>query len=88
MYPTYPYPPHKLMLKIHILLDFSWDELRIVFCSLRSLIDQKREGLIRNVPIVALDMAFSPTPLLCDLTCGCLRVMWKILSGEADKYFQ
>jgi hypothetical protein len=76
------------MFKIHILLDFSWDELRLVFCSLRSLVGNEGEELIRNMPIVALDMALSPTHVSWDLTRGSLHVMRSILSGEVDKYFK
>jgi hypothetical protein len=82
------YPRETLIYQIQILLDFSWDELRMVFCSIRSLIGHGGEGLIRNMPVVALDMAASPAPLLLDLTCSSLRVMRKILSGEADKAFE
>jgi hypothetical protein len=90
---TYPefhpaYPPEALIFKIHALLNFSWDELRMAFCSLRSLIGHEGGGLIRNMPIVAFDMALSPAALLWDLTCGCLCVMRRILSGEVDKAFR
>jgi hypothetical protein len=77
-----------LILKIHTLMDFSWDELRMAFCSLRSLMLHEGEELIRIMPIVALDMALSRAPFLWDLTCGCLRVMQRILSGEVDRYFE
>jgi hypothetical protein len=77
-----------LIHKTHILLDFSWDELRVAFRSLRLLIGHEGDGLIRIMPKVAFDMAFSREALLSDLTCGCLRVMRRILSGEVDKAFQ
>jgi hypothetical protein len=95
--------PLKLhILEIHTLLDFSWDKLRMAFCSLRSFSwDEMRmvfcserslkdvgDGFIRNMPIVALDMALSPVPILWDLTRGCLRVMRRILSSEVDKAFE
>ncbi|KAJ7918032.1 hypothetical protein B0H13DRAFT_308633, partial [Mycena leptocephala] len=89
-YPAYHpyYHPEALILKIHALLNFSWDELRMAFCSLRSLIGYGEEGLIRNMPIVAFDMVISPAHLLWDLACSCLRVMRRILSGEMDKIFE
>jgi hypothetical protein len=77
-----------LIYKIHILLDFSWDELRLAFCSLRSLIGHEGEGLIRNMPIVALDVTLSRAHLLWDLSCGGLHLMRRILSGEVDKDFE
>jgi hypothetical protein len=77
-----------LIFKVHAVLDFSWDELRMAFCSLRSLILHEGEGLIRIMPIVALDMTLSPVPFLWDLTCGYLRVMRRILSGEVDRDFE
>jgi hypothetical protein len=77
-----------LIFKIHTLLNFSWDELRMAFCSLRSLILHEGEELIRIMPIVALDMVISPAHLLWDLTCGGLGVMRRILSGEVDKAFE
>jgi hypothetical protein len=81
------YPLYQPMFKIHIML-YSWDELRRTFCSLRSLIGHEGEGLIRNLPIAALDMALSPAHLLLDLACGCRRVMRRMLSGEVDQYFR
>jgi hypothetical protein len=90
---TYPtthpyYAPEVLIFKIHALLNFSWDELRMAFCSLRSLIGHEGGGLISNMPIVALDMVISPAHLLWDLTCSGLCVMRRILSGEVDKAFE
>jgi hypothetical protein len=89
-YPAYHlyYPSQTLISKIHVLLDFSWDELRMAFCSLRSLILHEGEELIRIMPIVALDMVISPAHLLWDLTCGGLCVVRRILSGEVDKHFE
>jgi hypothetical protein len=74
--------------KIHTLLDFSWDELRMAICSLRSLIFPEGEGLIRIMPTVAWYMALSPATLLWDLTRGGLCVMRRILSSEVVKAFE
>jgi hypothetical protein len=89
-YPAYhPYHPWEaLIFKIHAFLDFSWDELRMGFRSLRSLIGHEGNEFIRNMPIFASEMALSPVHLLWDLTCGSLRVMRRILSGELDKHFE
>jgi hypothetical protein len=89
-YPVYyPYHPSEAFIfKIHTLLNFSWDELRMAFCSLRSLIGNEGGGLIRKMPIVALDMVISPAHLLWDLTCGGLCVMRRTLSSEVDKHFE
>jgi hypothetical protein len=81
-------PLEILIFQIHTLLDFSWDELRMAFCFLRSLIGHEGDGFIRNMPKVAFDMALSPSHLLWDLTCGGLCVMRRILSGEVDKAFE
>jgi hypothetical protein len=77
-----------LIFNIHIQLDFSWDELRMAFCSLRSLVGDEGEGIIRSMPIVALDMTLSPAHLLWDLTCGGLHLMRRILSGKVGKCFE
>jgi hypothetical protein len=77
-----------LLLKIHFLLDFSWDELRIAICSLRSLICDEGKDLMRKLLIVALDPTFFPVPfdsLMWDLAHGSLRVMQRILRGELLK---
>jgi hypothetical protein len=89
-YPVYHpyYPPEAVIFRVYALLNFSWDELRMAFCSLRSLIGHEGDGFIRNIPIVALDMALSPASLLWDLTRGWLRLMWRILSGKVDKAFE
>jgi hypothetical protein len=77
-----------LIFKIHALLNFSWDELRVAFRSLRSLIGHEGDGLIRIMPKVALEMSLSPVHLLWDLTRCCLRVMRRIISSEVDKVFE
>jgi hypothetical protein len=90
---TYPlhhvdYSTQLLIFKIHALLDFSWDELRVAFCSLRSLIGHERVRFIRKMPTVAFDMTLSPADLFWDLTNGYLHVLRRIISGEVDKGFQ
>lgn len=91
-YPSESFHPYYyaelLIFKIHVLLDFSWDELRMAFCSLRSLIGHEGDGFTRNMPIIALDMALSPAPILWELTHSCLCVMRRIISGEVDKAFE
>ncbi|KAJ6499823.1 hypothetical protein DFH09DRAFT_1102896 [Mycena vulgaris] len=63
----------ELLFKLHFLLDFTWSQ----------------EGRhIRNVLIVALDPTLFPVrfdSITWDLTCGSLRVMVRILSGEVNK---
>jgi hypothetical protein len=82
-----------LLFKLHFLLDFSWDELRTMICSLRSLTvcEEEERGFIRNVSVVALDPILFPVPfdlIMRDLACGYLRVMQRILRGEVDKNFK
>jgi hypothetical protein len=75
------------LLTIHFLLDFSWDELRTVICSLCSLMHNEREVLIRKLFIVALDPAHFPMPfgsIMWDLACVSLCFMQQTLRGEAD----
>jgi hypothetical protein len=77
-----------LMFKLHILLDVSWDELRLAVCSLRLLMGHGGDRFIKSMPKVALGLTLFPVHLPWDLTCGCMRVMRQILSGEVDRYFE
>ncbi|KAF7377491.1 AAA-16 domain-containing protein [Mycena sanguinolenta] len=73
---------HKyLLFRIHLLLDISWDELRMAICSLRSF----RDGEIANLFSVAKESATNAEnfgPLMLDLTRGVLHVMQKMLCDE------
>jgi hypothetical protein len=76
------------LLKIHFLLDFSWNKLRTVICSLRPLIGDKGDGLLKKLLIVALDPTLFPVlfnSIMRDLACGSLRVMQQILRGKLDE---
>ncbi|KAJ7899401.1 hypothetical protein B0H13DRAFT_796377 [Mycena leptocephala] len=84
--PTNVYATH--LLKIHFLLDFSWDELRTTICSLRLLVGEEGEGLLIKLFHVLLDPTLFPVPfdlIMWDLACGSLHVMQQILRGELDK---
>jgi hypothetical protein len=73
--------------RIHFLLNFPWEELRTVICSLRSLMHNEEEGLLSKLLIVALDPTLFPVPfdlIVWDLTCGSLHVAQQILRGELD----
>jgi hypothetical protein len=77
------------LFKIHFLLNFSWDDLRTAICSLRFLIGEEGEGLLRKLLHVTLDPTLFPVPfdlIIWDLACGSLRVMQQIFRGELDKY--
>jgi hypothetical protein len=76
------------LLRIHFLLDFSWDELIMAICSLRSFIHDKEEGLLTKLMIVALDLTLFPVPfdmIMWDLACSSLHVIQQILRGELDE---
>jgi hypothetical protein len=84
--PEWHYRRH--MLKIHFLLNLSWDELRTAICSLRPLIHNKEEGLLNTLSTVALDPTLFPLPfdlIMWDLACSSLHVMQQILRGKLDK---
>jgi hypothetical protein len=75
------------LLQIHFLLNFSWDKIRTAICSLCPLIQDKEDGLLSKLWIVALDPTLFPVPfdsLMWDLACSSLRVMQRILRGELD----
>jgi hypothetical protein len=48
------------LLKIHILLGLSWEELRAMFYSLRTLLGEDQYRFIEDMSIVALDPILSP----------------------------
>ena len=78
------------MIEIHFLLEFSWDKLRTVICSLRTLVDKEELEAepIKNMWIVANDPTVFPVQfesMVWDLTCGSLRVIRQMLRGEVDK---
>jgi hypothetical protein len=79
----------RLLFKIHLMFDFSWDELRTAICSLRSLVCEKERWLIREVSIDALNPTRFQVPfdsIMWDLACGSLCAMQRILGGELDNY--
>jgi hypothetical protein len=66
------------LFQIHFLLNFSWDELRTSICSLRSLIHDEGEELLRKLLITTLDPTLFPVPfdlIMWDLACSSLHVM-------------
>ncbi|KAJ7821022.1 hypothetical protein B0H14DRAFT_3146902 [Mycena olivaceomarginata] len=71
------------LFEIHILLDFSWDELRMVICSLCSLMGNERKD-IEKVLLVALEVFPARDSISWDLACGSMRALWQILEGELD----
>jgi hypothetical protein len=78
-----------LLSKIHFLLDFWWDELRTVICSLCSPMHDEGKEFMRTLSAVALDLTLFPMPfdlIIWDLACASLRVMQQIIRGELDKY--
>jgi hypothetical protein len=80
--------PSGYLFKIHFRLDFSWNELRTVISSLRSLIHDEGEELMRKLLIVSLDPTLFPVHfdlIMHDLACGSLRVIQRILRGELIK---
>jgi hypothetical protein len=82
------YNGSSLLFQIHLLLDFSWDELKTVICSLRLLIGDEGEGLLTKLFHVLLDSTLFPVPfdlIMLDLACGSLRLMQRILKGELIK---
>jgi hypothetical protein len=71
-----------LMFKIRVLLDLSWDELRMAICSLRPLIGDHEKQPIMNVSMVVLDLTSYLPRLLWDLAYSSLRVLLRRLHGE------
>ncbi|KAJ6551280.1 hypothetical protein B0H19DRAFT_1378054 [Mycena capillaripes] len=76
------------LFKTRLLLDFSWDEMRTAFSSLRSLKDQDGgEDFIRKVSNVALDRGLLPwsfDSMMWDFACGALHALQQIVRGEVD----
>jgi hypothetical protein len=84
-----PWDGNSLLFKIHLLLNFSWAELRTTICPLRSLISGHMGEPDGKLSTVALDLDFFPSrldSLLQDLTSGSLRVIRRILKGELERY--
>jgi hypothetical protein len=79
---------HFILFRLHIIFNFSWEELRAVICSLRPLLGTKGDQILRAIYIVALDptlFAQHSDSLLWDKVSGSLRFMLQILHGEVDK---
>ncbi|KAF8201233.1 hypothetical protein K438DRAFT_641333 [Mycena galopus ATCC 62051] len=77
----------QLLLNLHVLLGFSWDELRMAICPLLPFISQGT--LIANLLIVAKDPTAFPIDfhsIARNLTCGAFRVMLQIVNGEAASW--
>jgi hypothetical protein len=75
-----------LLLKIHLLLDFSWSELRIEICFLHLFTGHG--WFIANLFTIAQAPTLFPAPfdsIMHDLACGALRVNQKILHGEVTQ---
>lgn len=74
-----------VLLQIHVLLDFSWEELRTVLCPLRKIIGEDDEGL-EALLILASDSICFPKShfdsILQDLARGSLRLMKQITRDE------
>ncbi|KAF7342193.1 NACHT domain-containing protein [Mycena venus] len=74
--------------ELHTIFNFSWEELRAVICSLRSLLGTEGDEILEAIYVVALDptlFAQHSDSLLRDKTSGSLRVMLQILHGEVDR---
>ncbi|KAJ7757355.1 hypothetical protein DFH07DRAFT_460273 [Mycena maculata] len=80
----YRTPGEDLWLKIRLLLDFSWDELRTIIRSLRPVTDDR----LRELPSLVSDPTLFPNfhvdSILSDLGRGRLTLMEKLIRGEAD----
>lgn len=78
------------LVKVHFLLDVSWDELRAVICLLRPIIGED-EGHLRSLLISASNQTVVLNPhldsILYDLTLGCLRFMKMLLGHTMDINF-
>lgn len=87
--PPFRYDSPWPLLKTHVLLDITWDDLRTAICSLRSLKDQDEgEGLLTlKVSAAAFDPAicsWSFEPVKWELSYGSLHVLRQILHGKVD----
>jgi hypothetical protein len=78
------------LLKIRILLDLSWDELRMVICPLRAIVgedDEKLKGLLISVP-ETLFSRLNFDSLVNDLGYGFLRLIKRLVRDEVDRQFR
>jgi hypothetical protein len=70
-----------LLFKLHILMDFSWNDLRTAICSLRSFNGQ--ELLLANLPWISIRCMFQEQidSVRWTLICGAMRSMDRITHG-------
>lgn len=77
-------------LRVRLLLDLSWDELRAAICPLREIIGDDKPALHELFP-AALDETlfaeFNVDSVLWDFARSGLRVTKGVISGELEKYY-